>query len=351
MSYHFKSIVFLMFVTTAPLLQSGGCVVDGMNIWQLSECIACSVGAYFEVTQANYATSFTVSGHYKLCENIDGASTGTVAIAASNVILDLGGYTISNMSALTVANGLSNVVIRNGMITDTTNCCTLMGSNQNIVFEDIVIDTIVPDVANAGTALSSTGGITGLLVHNVTIYDGSSTNIVISGSSNSGVIFDNVQCINTNPAFFTIPSNPSAVIYLQTCNNLVMRNISLINQWQELNGILLDTCDDVEVDGVSITSSLSSTDTPTAYQLMNGETGVHKNIFIDGGANKVYEAGIANTGATLITFDSCVVQNMKGAGIALENSCAIFNSVVNNCGAEGFFIGAETYVGSVYCKW
>ncbi len=122
--YNVKSITFLILALTTTWLRSGGCVVDAMNLWQLSECIACSVGAYFEVTQANYATSFTVSGHYKLCENIDGASTGTVAIAASNVILDLGGYTISNMSALTVANGLNNVVIRNGMITDTTNCCT-----------------------------------------------------------------------------------------------------------------------------------------------------------------------------------------------------------------------------------
>ncbi len=89
-------------------------------------------------------------------------------------------------------------------------------------------------VANAGTALSSTGDhLTGLLVHNVTIYKGSATNIVISGSSNSGVIFDNVQCINTNPAFEG-GGNPGKILISISCNNLVLHDISLIDQWQEL---------------------------------------------------------------------------------------------------------------------
>lgn len=201
MSYHFKSIVFFMLATTAPLLQSGGCVVDGMNIWQLSECIACSVGAYFEVTQANFSPNFviTTSGHYKFCENL----TGSIIINASDVILDLGNYTLNN-DDIAVFPDLSNVIIRNGTIANSAAPLTINGG-QNILVENIIIDTVVPAGSPPTIAIEIAGNGTGITLRDITIYNGAPINILFSNLSGTvsytNVTLENISCINTNSAF------------------------------------------------------------------------------------------------------------------------------------------------------
>ncbi len=348
MLHHFKYIFLVMLLSVAAIVHSGACIQDGMNLWRLSENIACSVGSYCEITAANFSTSITTSGHYKLCGDIVGSGSDVIEIAASNVILDLGEYSLNGVS-ITIFGGVKNVIVRNETITNGPRGITLFGNGSaqaDILIENILIDTISNALTiNAG--IVADGDITGLTVRNVAIYNGSPTNIYFSNIEGSyeRVLLENISCINTNSAFVTIPSNPSAVIYIQSCDNLVMRNISLIDQWQELNGILLDTCTGVEVEGVTITSTLNSpTGFTTAYQTTNGGRGVHKNLFIDGGTHNVYNNGIVNSGATSTTFDSCLVQSIHGTGLTSGNGSMVLNSVALSCGTAGFITGANVHM-------
>ena len=92
MTDHFKHISLVVLLSITTLIRSGDCIQNGMNLWQLSQNIACSVGSYCEINLSNLAAGITAPGLYKLCGSI---SSGTqLVISASDVILDLGGYVL-----------------------------------------------------------------------------------------------------------------------------------------------------------------------------------------------------------------------------------------------------------------
>jgi parallel beta-helix repeat protein len=91
-------------------------------------------------------TTITTSGVYFLCNDVD-----TISIQSSDVTLDLNGYRIFN--GVTLSDGISNVIVKNGQIgPDTTiniaaNAITnistdgiLTGSCTDCIFQDLVIE-------------------------------------------------------------------------------------------------------------------------------------------------------------------------------------------------------------------
>src|SRR5438874_1365585 len=72
--------------------------------------------------------TITTSGSYYLTQNLTVASATAITISASNVTLDLNGFTISSTespaassSGILIASGLSNVTIVNGLIASNVN--------------------------------------------------------------------------------------------------------------------------------------------------------------------------------------------------------------------------------------
>ena len=171
--------------------------------------------------------------------------------------------------------------------------------NTNITIENIVINTVSNAVTfSPKAAIYASGGDTGLTIRDVTIYNGAPVNILLANTAGSydGVVLENITCIGTNSVFVTIPTNPSAVLYFQSCNSLVLNNISLIDQWQELNGMLFSGCHDAIVDGVLITSQLAApVSTTIAYDISTSTAGIHKNVVVDGGSNAVFSQGISTS--------------------------------------------------------
>lgn len=322
------------------------CVVDGMNLWQLAECIACSAGAYFEVKQSSFVANVATigaSGHYKLCENVSGL---TIAINTNDVILDLGGY-ITDGLAIVLQSGAHNIVIRNGTIRNPTGPgINLEDNNSNIVIEDIVIDTISTPLGGNEYAVAASLFVStpanGLLIRNMTVYNGSFHNFRLKGSN---ITLENITCIQTDPVFIPdpVPTNPNGIIYIIECNNLVMKNITLTDQYQELNGIWLDTCSNIMVDGVTITSSLPAPtmNAPVAYTVSDSVNGIHKNMLIDGGENTVFDSGINCSGSSSThIFDACDVTRTTTDGISLASDNTVLNSTVSFSN-EGFvFLGS-----------
>ncbi len=339
-------IIFILHLAVVGGMQ-GECVQDGMNLWRLAECIACSVGAQYEIKQTNYLNTITASGHYKLCENIVDGGLGVLVIDASDVILDLGGYTIDGINGISIKSNRNNVVIKNGTITNSLVAFFVTGNNQNILIEDIVIDTII-NISSLGRAFTSEfGQLNGLLVRNVTVYNGSPINFFINDSffgPNKNIFFDNVTCIDFNPSYTSAPS-PVGVIYLNNCDNVVLKDVMLTDQFTDINGIWLNTCTNIQVDGVTITSSLAAPPSArTAYLVDTCVVGLHKNISINGGANSVFATGISNPGSTFTMFDTCLVEFVSGTGIILDDENSIFNSQVRFAGVNGFEIHAGNVV-------
>src|ERR1700722_19404667 len=140
MVQNYKDLFFLTSLSFVSLLQGGGCIQDGMNLWKLSENIACSVGSYCELKQATFPVTISASGHYKLCEDISSVGGASLSITASNVILDFGGYSLTNIN-IVVSAGVSDIIIGNGTIANTTNPVTINSNTQNILVENLIIDT------------------------------------------------------------------------------------------------------------------------------------------------------------------------------------------------------------------
>jgi hypothetical protein len=341
MIQHFKYIFLAAFLSITTAVHSGACILDGMNLWRLSENIACSVGSYCEITQDNFTAGITTPGHYKLCESLSGGDD-TLDISASDVILDLGGYVLDSIT-VSISGGVSHVTVRNGIITNTRTGIWLnssLSAQSDILIENITVDTVTDALAFANIALLALGNVTGLTIRNFTVYNGSFINIFLSNAEGSyeGVVLENISCFNTNPVFEVGGNEGEPVIWVQSCTNLVMRNIKLENQWEELNGILFDTCTDIDVDGVSITTTLSTPVTSTAgVQLTTSTVAQLKNIIIDSGTNNVFTDGFLIDSDSVVIMDSCEANLCSGTGFNIQCSNSIFeNCIAQNNGTQGF---------------
>ena len=294
----------------------GECLQDGMNLWQLAQCIACSVGPQYEITQANFNVTITNSGHYKLCENV---TTGIITISADNVIFDLGGYTANNVN-IQISAGYKNIIVKNGTIIGPIMGVNIGANTKNILIENLFIDTVVPNGDNPSYAIGvAAGPVSNLVIRNVTIYNGGFQNILLTGVN--ALSLENISCVNTNSSFTPdlLPTGFFAIIYLNSCNEVIMKNVSLADQASVANGIWFDTCNDVQVNDVSITTTLAASEEETntiAYQLSNCNSAFNKNIFIDGNNNNyVFNNGIVMSSCTMTTISNCEVYNCSNTGI------------------------------------
>ena len=232
---------------------------------------------------------------------------------------------------MTISGSVSNVTVRNGIIADAPSPIAFGGAQANILIENITVSTVANAVGNK-IAIFSAGGTTGLTIRDVTVYNGSPTNIDFNniGGSYDGVVLENITCIGTNPAFTPIPG--AASVSFISCKNLVLKNISLIDQPNVSNGIFFATCSDVVVDGVLITSQLATPGSATtAYEITLCTDCIHKNVVIDGGANTVFSIGVlVDVNSRYITMDSCDVYRCNHEGFNLSS----FFSTYKNCSAQ-----------------
>lgn len=352
MMANFKNMLFVTLLGVTTMGYAGGCVVDGMNIWQLSQCIACSVGAYIELMQDDFTDGLTISapGHYKLCQNITGAPN--ITIDASDVIFDGGSYSIAG-AAITISAGQSDVIIRNMTISNTAAGILINANTQNILIENLVFDTIAAgDIPFAIDAAA--GPMTGLTIRDVTIYNGSTENITVNGAASpnnfTNVVLENITCVNTNPDAVT---DFGQIIYVGFCTDLTLRNIELVNQLNSGDAIYLTSCQDVVVDGLVVNSTLGvpASGTPAAYNIAGCANIISKNVVLNANGT-AYAYGIfVDDASTNIIFDTCTVSRFVDSGFFISGGgsqfidcnadyneigflCAGAGSVFDNCSAQ-----------------
>ncbi|MDP1660993.1 MAG: hypothetical protein Q8L55_03675 [Phycisphaerales bacterium] len=149
------------------------------------------------------STTVTIAtpGSYVLTGNITpAAGTNGILVSASNVTVDLNGYTVAGASntftGVVLTGGASAVVIRNGTVTGFSAGVAAGPGSIGVVFEDL----LVKDVKTLGI-LASSGTVRGIRVRRCSVVDTGSTttstdgNIVISGISLTGAGHTIEDCV------------------------------------------------------------------------------------------------------------------------------------------------------------
>jgi parallel beta-helix repeat protein len=148
------------------------------------------------ISNTNTTYTITQSGTYMLTEdiNISGGTTLAIDIDSDDVVLDLGGFTISGTGAGTRSainvSGHSNVTIRNGRIIAMDDPSVTMTDSINIFIKDIRIDATdsVSRVINVTDSQS-------VIINSVVIDNGPETVIWIE-STGIGITTSEVEVSN-----------------------------------------------------------------------------------------------------------------------------------------------------------
>ena len=346
------SIVLLILLLCSSAMQAGGCVspIPGENLWRLTarigsclDTLSCAFGNIIPLTQANLSGGMTITapGHYKLCEDVTAPSTAVVEINSNGVIFDLGGFTLTNMD-IYIGDGVAvkDVVVQNGVMTDAPRFIDIFPSgSQNIVLQNLTLDTVnnsaTPNFAIRALTVAGKP-LTGLMLNNITIYNGAPNNIVvagISGSLISDVVIDNVQMIGTNSALAVSPGVSNSV-YVFECNNVFINNVSIENPAAGVNGVWIDTSSDVFVTNTSVVSSNTLSGTPAGFTVIRSSMVTLDPCICDGAA---FNNGILfdGTNTNNCACNNCNVTNVSNVGI-MASAAVINNCSVSRANVSGY---------------
>lgn len=297
----------------------------------------CTIGTV--ITQAMLPlVTIATSGHYRLCGNL---STGVLVISANDVTLDLGGYYIDGIG-IQVNSGFKNIVIRNGTIKNVPTAIDISSNTSNILIENIVIDTIIPNPSGPEFAIRvSSGPATGLTIQNVSVYNGCRQNFVLNNIK--GLKLEDISFINTN-SLFTTALGFGAILRIINSQDVVLKSIDLADQFNGAAAVVVDTCTDVQIDDLSISTTLAAFlgGRPDAFTVNASENVFITNSFINSGSNSVYEYGffLGNT-SNNITMENCSsgYNNNVGFVAVTRSSGSIYkNCTAHNNGVYGFFM-------------
>lgn len=303
-------------------------------------------------------------------------STTLIKITSSNVTLDLQGHTFSqknasssnkNVTGIHIADGLSNVTIKNGNINNITGTAIIVGQNCfNITLSNLTIaqarsgsievqsgtDVVFIDNCFAGKSLSS-----------------GKNNFGLSLTSNK-----NINVINSSFIDSRAPSGYNAFgIFGKNCIDCSINNSAFNDHSGDTaTGIYLDNCIAFEIDNVETNSNRSNVGPSSGIELFGGQGNIIKNgiafynkaatnahgIYLHSGANynqisnyttsyqkaSTTENGIGvciitgtsnsltnitafgNTGGSLETSKGCGICLNKAYGVIIDNSTCNYNN-------------------------
>jgi hypothetical protein len=160
---------------------------------------------------AGFPISITAPGSYRLASNIVvPAGLSGFNITANNVTLDFGGFNVSSLSTATsehvegiVAEGISNIVVRNGSITGFHTGIDVIASTHMEVSHMIVDTQIASEVGIALAAGEAGTPADGLFLNNV-LHGSVAVQCpsIIIGTGATGFSLGGTGCVQTDTAAF-----------------------------------------------------------------------------------------------------------------------------------------------------
>jgi hypothetical protein len=170
-------------------------------------------------------TTITASGNYILSRNVSATSGNVVTVQASNVSLDLNGFTLSGSGTanalVLIADGFSNIEVANGTLSG--GAYAVLYTSPSAIATDVRLSHLYVDGSvSAGVSIGTAGKIE---ISNSTFKGGPA--ISLGGSPTNGRFTDNVIDSTPNPS-------PGAAVALSGGNGVIANN--RIN-WHESVGI------------------------------------------------------------------------------------------------------------------
>ncbi len=304
-------------------------------------CFLITITAPMTITQA---------GSYCLTTSLEGA----IIITTSNVDVDLRGFTISNtMNGIIINQGMSNVTVSNGSITNMTDQAIIVGDSARLItLKDLEITQVSTNTTsgnvNAIEFQIPSGfprGINDCLIKNVTITK-SQTGMLLLNTSNTQIIDCRILDCSSNAvdiAGLILTSSASAGhINIGACfgNQIINCNVESISSLSmSATGIVL-------VNGENTLISQSSVSNITARNYAVGiELLFPGDVIIDNCSTanlfgQFYVIGIESSFGQQVTVDNCMVAELiatdTGIGFSFNGSfgCVLKNSVVSGIGPQ-----------------
>lgn len=274
----------------------------------LSQSAFAAVGTSTHATQAiTTAGVFVLSGD--LVYTAPGAGDIIIDIQADNVTLDLNQKKITsakastNLTAVNVASGVQNVVIRNGKIQNIEGTGIIVNSScQNIRIENVFLESC----DYGGISISSSNNVVISSVNSVNNTNPTGATVYgISLTSSGNVTVDNCKLDN---------NGTSGVIGLgidaTSCENCEIRNCDLsANVGTSAYGARLTSCTGMTVYNCTAKNNQATTGTAAGFYLnattdsFVGECLAQYNRATSAGGNAY---GLYSTGGTSNAFNRCV---------------------------------------------
>jgi hypothetical protein len=318
------------------------------------------------------------SGRYFLSTDILAAPAAQIPciyINASDVVLDLGGKTITlssttyqkNSAAISVANGMSDITIMNGTLNGkNSNTYTSTGIKFGTSVSNILVDNV--HVVNFGyDGITFDNGCSDTILNNIHTYNiGSAAKSVARGLAivgTSGSSCNDFTIIDSDFNKTTATTDLRVYgIYATYCNNLSANNVKVSNTagaTGAVRGVLLDNCTGVMCDNVKILRPTTSGAAPFSVGFdLAGSTGCSfvncsaNNGLSSNSTSSAYGFRLANS-SNSNTFINCEAKNNLGggtsAGVSLDSShYNTFQScnIIANGGASRLTYGFQSGLNS-----
>ncbi len=311
------------------------------------------------LTIATTGTTISTAGVY--CLNNDPILTefSTIAINASNVVLDLGGHTITGSGAfgsagITINSGFSNITITNGTITscyDGINMTTISGT-RNITLKDLLI----VNSSHKSIDVSTSSFVSNLLIQNVSMNSVGQGHISLNG--NIGCVVEScimrganqqafitgsfmtvtfLNCIGISGGTNGFAITNSTNVAFDNCKALSCAGNGFavtVNSAGDNGNITFNNC--VSNDSPGGNGFLISVSGRILNTTFNNCQALHNNVA--GFATTSDTSGIANS-----VFQSCVAQKNTSFGFSINATISTASTIFNNCQAlnntsDGFSI-------------
>jgi len=256
----------------------------------------CMLGT--QITQAMIPYTISAPGHYYLCGSVTASSGGVaINIIASDVFLNLNGFTVTNtanVAIFSLFSNANNVTIENGSVSGALGI--ELDGLTNVTLRNL-------DISSSAGTTCFLGTITNLVMEDCYVTANGAALVCVALESIVGGRLENVSVYNTaSTGFFIENINPATTLELTNCTADTVTGDAFL--MEASGGIVLRGC---------------------------VAAGSNRGFVTDGNFND------SPTGLGALVFEDCIATDSALAGFWMEQ---INNVILRNCIAESTSAGS-----------
>jgi hypothetical protein len=319
--------------------------------------LLCSIALLVSLHCIAPALTISAPGTYTVGWNVPYAPVAgepIILIESSNVLLDLEGYTLDQINSetgvagISIGNGFSNIVIKNGRIRNVTDCGLVITPTATFSEKISIENIFFENCGSEGIAIIPSGGFTtqNLSIEGCTFLDcaRSSTSTAMLRISGSAPTVHDIK-IFQRPTATPFPGSRTA-LYIENIRNGIFSDIRIsgIRTAEDIIGIDTAGASGVEAslfEGIVISDLYTTSGNTTGISASACKNSAFNNCFITS------STGLINTGIILANqpqsnlFIGCLTEDLygtttaRGFSIAGTQNAVFVDCVANRIGTSG----------------